>query len=103
MPTSDELYDQAMGLRNEGKHEDAVKLLREIIGQEETHALAHAALAKLLTDLQQHEDAVRHAVRVTELEPNDPFSFTALSVTYQRAGFIPEAEEAMARARMMGQ
>jgi hypothetical protein len=38
---------------------------------------------------------------VCELEPNDPFSFTALSVTLQRAGKIPEAEEALARARMM--
>ncbi len=38
---------------------------------------------------------------MTELEPNDPFSFTQLSVICQRCGLIPEAEEAMATARMM--
>ena len=31
----------------------------------------------------------------TELEPNDPFSFTQLSVICQRCGKIPEAEAAM--------
>ena len=55
----------------------------------------------IYTRLKKSEDAIQHAMRVCELEPNDPFSFTALSVTFQRAGRIPEAEEAMARARMM--
>jgi len=47
------------------------------------------------------DEAILHARRVTELEPNDPFSFTQLSVIYQRCGKIPEAEEAMARAHML--
>jgi Flp pilus assembly protein TadD len=51
--------------------------------------------------LRRHDEAIQHALKVCELEPKDAFSFTALSVTYQRAGHIPEAEEAMARARMM--
>ncbi|HEY2880926.1 MAG TPA: tetratricopeptide repeat protein, partial [Pirellulales bacterium] len=66
-----------------------------------SYALAHSALAVVLQKLGQHEEAIEHARRACELEPNDPFSFTALSVTFQRAGKIPEAEEAMARARMM--
>jgi len=44
---------------------------------------------------------VSHAQKVTELEPNDPFSFTQLSVICQRCGKIPEAEDAMARSRML--
>ena len=55
-----------------------------------------------------HDKAIEHAQRVTELEPGDPFSFTALSVTYQRAyagtgdtGYIQLAEDAMARSRMI--
>ena len=47
------------------------------------------------------EEAIVHARRVTELEPNDPFSFTQLSVIYQRCGKIPEAEDAMARAHAL--
>jgi Flp pilus assembly protein TadD len=40
-------------------------------------------------------------LRACELEPNDAFSFTALSVTFQRAGKIQEAEDAMAHARTL--
>jgi Flp pilus assembly protein TadD len=46
-----------------------------------------------------YDEAVAHAQRVTELEPNDPFSFTQLSVICQRCGRIQAAEDAMARAR----
>ena len=56
----------------------------------------------------KHEEAIRHAQRVCELEPNVPFSFTALSVIFQRAyagtgdqQFIQLAEDAMARSRMI--
>ena len=34
----------------------------------------------------------------SELEPDDTFSYTALSVIYQRCGKIPEAEHAKALA-----
>ena len=36
-----------------------------------------------------------------ELAPGDPFSFTALSVACMRGGRIAEAEEALARSRML--
>jgi Flp pilus assembly protein TadD len=52
------------------------------------------------TKLGQHEEAIKHGLKVVELEPNDPFSYTAMSVTYQRAGRIPEAEEMRDRAHM---
>jgi Flp pilus assembly protein TadD len=38
---------------------------------------------------------------VCTLEPGDPFSYTALSVACMRGGRIPEAEEALARSRML--
>ena len=38
---------------------------------------------------------------VCELEPRDPFSYTALSVACMRAGRIAEAEDALARSRML--
>lgn len=100
-----ELYDEADRLKEEGKHDEAIAKLQEIVAQDESYALAHAALAVLLGKLGKHADAVRHAKQVCELEPQDPFSFTALSVTYQRAfagtnetQYIRLAEEAMARS-----
>jgi Flp pilus assembly protein TadD len=78
-----------------------VAKLREGLAVEPNHVLTHSALAVHLQKLGDKEGAIAHAKKVTELEPEDPFSFTQLSVICQRCGLIPEAEDAMARARMM--
>jgi len=102
------LYDQADKLKDEGKLDEAIARLNEALGADPNYALAHAALAVILQKLGQHEEAVNHARRVCELEPNDPFSFTALSVTYQRAfagtnnmQYIRMAEDAMEQSRIL--
>jgi Flp pilus assembly protein TadD len=108
MSTSLELYDEADRLKDRGEYEAAIAKLTELLAQEEPFALAHSALAVLYGKVNRHEDAVRHGRRACELEPNDPFSFTAMSVTFQRAyagtgnpQYIQLAEDAMARSRMM--
>jgi Flp pilus assembly protein TadD len=101
MPDSHVLYDEADKLKDAGKLDEAVGKLNQLLASDPNYALAHSALAVIYTRLKRHEEAVGHALRACELEPNDPFSFTALSVTFQRAGKIPEAEDAMARARML--
>jgi Flp pilus assembly protein TadD len=103
MPDSHELYNEAEKLKDEGKLDEAIARLNDIVAQDPGFALAHSALAVLYGRVGRHQDAVRHAEKVCQLEPQDPFSFTAMSVTYQRAGMIPQAEEAMARARMLQQ
>jgi tetratricopeptide (TPR) repeat protein len=101
MPTIDELYREHERLKDEGKLDEAARALEAALEQDAGYALAHSALAVLYGRLNRHAEAIRHGLKVCELEPNDPFSFTAMSVTFQRAGKIPEAEEAMARARML--
>ncbi len=101
MPTPDEAYVAAEQLKDEGKLEEAVSALEVVVAEHPDFALAHSALSAWCTRLERHEKAVEHARRVCELEPNEPFSFTALSVACMRAGKIPEAEDALARARMM--
>jgi Flp pilus assembly protein TadD len=103
MPTNDELYDEADKLREAGQLEEAVAKYQEILAGDPRYALAHSALAVVYTKLGRHNEAIAHGLKVCELEPNDPFNFTAMSVTFQRAGKIMEAEEAMARARMLQQ
>ena len=56
----------------------------------------------------QHEKAVEHGKKACEIDPNDAFNFTAMSVTYQRAwqgtqrnDYIQLAEDAMARAHAL--
>lgn len=95
------LYDEADKLKEEGKLEEAVELLRTIIQQDPNFTLAHLAIAKHLTGLGKAEEAVAHAQKAVELEPEDPFSYTQLSVICQRAGLINEAEEAKAQAAML--
>ena len=102
------LYDQADKLKDEGKLEEAVAKLKEALGADPNYALAHAALAVVEQKLGRHDDAIQHARRVCELEPDDPFSFTALSVTYQRAfagtnnmQYIRMAEDAMEQSRIL--
>jgi tetratricopeptide (TPR) repeat protein len=102
------LYDEADKLKDAGKLEEAVAKLNEALAADPNYALAHSALAVVLQKLGRHEDAIQHAQKVCELEPDDPFSYTALSVTYQRAfagtnnmQFIRMAEDAMERSRML--
>jgi Tfp pilus assembly protein PilF len=101
MPTNEELYAQADQLKAEGKLDEAAALLEKLLEQDPAYTLAHSALAVVYGRLKKHDDAIRHGLKVCELEPNDPFSYTAMSVTFQRAGKIPEAEDAMARAHML--
>jgi len=110
MPDVAQIYDEADQLKENGKLEEAVTKLHEALAVDQSYALAHSALSVLQQRLDRHEEAVQHAQRVCELEPNDPFSFTAMSVTYQRAfagtnnmEFIRLAEEAMEKSRMLSQ
>ena len=95
MPTVDQLYNEAIALQQEGKVEEAVGKLEGLVAENPDYALAHAALSAFHSKLNQHDKAVEHGQKVCELEPDDPFSFMAMSLICQRAGRIPEAEEAM--------
>ncbi len=89
MPTPFELYDQAADRRDQGDKEGAVAKLEEAVALDPNFALGHGMLAKLYADLAVADKAIAHALRVAELEPDDAFSFTALSVIYQRCGAFP--------------
>jgi tetratricopeptide (TPR) repeat protein len=112
MATTAEMYNEAEKLKDDGKYDEAITKLNEVLEQDESHVLSHLALAVLYGRVSQHADAVKHGQRACELDPSDPFNFTAMSVTYQRASqgvdnaqdnqrYVHLAEEAMARAHML--
>ncbi|MBW3541956.1 MAG: tetratricopeptide repeat protein [Planctomycetes bacterium] len=103
MADVDRMYDEAVTLKDQGDLEGAVRKLEEVLANDEGHLLSHQALAVYLQKLGRPQEAIQHALKVTELEPNDPFSYTQLSVIYMRCGRIPEAEEAMARSHIVQQ
>ncbi|NBW87461.1 MAG: hypothetical protein EBR23_11720 [Planctomycetia bacterium] len=101
MTNRDERYSAAEKLKDAGDLAGAVASLESLVAEDPDFGLAHSALAAWCTRLERHDEAVRHARRVCELEPRDPFSYTALSVACMRAGRIAEAEDALARSRML--
>ena len=101
MPTPDELYDDANRLKDQGDFVGAAATLLSIVAETPTHSLSHSALAVVMHKLGKFDEAIAHAKKVVELEPNDPFSFAQLSVICQRCGRFAEAEDALARNKMM--
>lgn len=98
MSTPDQLYDQAIDLRDAGDKPGAIAKLEEALAADPNFAIGHGMLARLYVDLAESDKAIAHALKVVELEPEDAFSYTALSVIYVRCGKIPEAEHAKAMA-----
>ncbi len=94
-------YNEAEKLIDSGDLTTAAEKLTALLQQDDSFILGHLALARVSTRLGNHETAITHARRACELEPNEAFNFTALSITYQRAWagtgdpqFIQLAEEA---------
>lgn len=101
MPICHKLYDEAIGLKENGQLDAAIEKLKEAVGQDDTFALGHFGLAKYYSLKGDHERAIEHGQRAVELEPNDYMSWIALSVNYRDAGMVPEAEQAMAQAQQV--
>jgi len=98
MPDADQLYDEAIELKESGELEAAIAKLEALLEQEPDFMLAHAGLSVFYGTSQQHEKAVEHARKVCELDPDDPFSYVALSMICQKADQKTEAEMAMQQA-----
>ena len=101
------LEKEADQLKTDGKPQEAIEKLKQAVELDERFVRGHMALSVLYHQVEDHLKSCHHAERVVEIEPEDPFNWSALSVTYQRAFegtrdplFIQKAEEAMAKSRM---
>ena len=80
-----ELEKQADELRGEGKYQEAIAKLNELLEKDPGFVRAHLGLAVLYHHVQDYEKSVHHGEQAVELEPGDAFNVAALSITYQRA------------------
>jgi tetratricopeptide (TPR) repeat protein len=108
MQTITERCNAAEKLKDEGKIEEAIAAFESILSDDPNHVLSHLTLCRIFTLEGNFERAIEHGRKACELEPSEPFNFTALSLTYQRtfAGtqdhkYIQMAEDAMAESRRL--
>jgi tetratricopeptide (TPR) repeat protein len=101
-------YNAAEKLKDEGKLDEAAALLNEILSEDPAHVLTHLTLGRIYTVQGKFDQAIAHGTQACQLEPKEPFNYTALSVTYQRAfagtqqhKYIQMAEDAMAESRRL--
>jgi Tfp pilus assembly protein PilF len=59
-------------------------------------------LVRIYQDLDQLEEALVLARRISETDPQDVLAHTTLSILYQKKGMVPEAEVEANRARILG-
>lgn len=90
-----------MDLLAAGHAADAAQLFREAIAADRALFEAHHGLVRALRDAGRHEQSIAAALALTALTPGDPLAHTALSISLQQGGHVPEAEAAAARARVL--
>jgi Tfp pilus assembly protein PilF len=100
--TAEEHYYAALDLMAESQPERAVEELRQALAADPRFTEAMHGLARALQDLQQLDEGIGVAKRITEIDPDDVLAHTSLSVLYQKKGMIPEAEEEGNKARILG-
>lgn len=94
-------FQRGVDLLAQGRPAEAARAFRSAIAADEHFYEAHHGLVRALRDAGQLEPAVGAALALTALTPDDPLAHTALSISLQTAGHIPEAEAAAARARVL--
>jgi Flp pilus assembly protein TadD len=99
--TADSFTQRGMELLAAGDPGAAAHAFRRAIAAEPNHIEAHHGLIRALRDAGQFEGAIAAALALTVLTPQDPLAHTSLSIALQKAGHIPEAEAAAARARIL--
>jgi Flp pilus assembly protein TadD len=99
--SAEQLSQQGLDLLAAGRSAEAAAAFRAAIAADEQHFEAHHGLIRALRDAGQLEAAIAAALALTALTPSDPLAHTALSISLQTAGHIPEAEAAAARARIL--
>jgi tetratricopeptide (TPR) repeat protein len=101
MPTAEEFYDRGVDLFAAGRYDEAIAAYGEALGVDPGFVDALHGLAMAYAEKGELEAAIAAAKRITEASADDPLGYTSLSMLYQRAGRIAEAEAAANQARVL--
>lgn len=98
---ADALSQRGVDLLAANDSAGAAQVFRQAIASDPSHIEAHHGLTRALRDSGQLEASIAAALALTVLTPEDPLAHTSLSIALQKAGNIPQAEAAAARARIL--
>src|ERR1035437_7331833 len=88
---ADSLSDDGIALLAAGQPARAAQAFRAAIAADPAHYEAHHGLVRALRDAGSLEHSIGAVLALTALTPTDPLAHTALSISLQTAGHIPEA------------
>ena len=97
----EELFYEGSDLTGEGRHDEAMVCFDKCLAIDPDYADALLGKAMVHLAREEFDEAIALGKRLAELDPDDVLAYTNLSMFYQRAGRIAEAEEAGAKARML--
>ena len=92
---------EGLALFGQDRHDEAIAKYDEALAVDPEWTEAMHGKAMALMRLERFDDAIVVGLRIVELDANDAFAHTSLSMFYQRKGMIDEAEEEGAKARMI--
>ncbi len=85
-----------------GEEERAIAEYRSALAADPGYTDAMHGLVRIYQDLEEIEEAVALARRISETDPEDVLAHTTLSILYQKKGLVAEAEAEANKARILG-
>lgn len=101
MPTNDDLMDEGNTALAIGDLEEAARCFRLVIEQDPQYQDGWHALGMALYKLDRYVEAIEAGKRAAELDPNNQFVWSSLSLAYNANKQKAEAEAAGAKARII--
>ncbi len=98
----EEHYNRGMGLFAQDKLDEAAAAYLRALEEDPAYPDALHALAMTYAHLGKLDQAIEFGKKLIDATPDDELAYTSLSIFYQQKGMIAEAEQAAARARMLG-
>lgn len=97
----EELFFEGSDLHGEGRSDEAMDRFERCLRMDPDYVDALLGKAMVHLSRGQFDEAIDCGKRIVELAPDDVLAHTNLSVFYQRAGRIAEAEESAAKAKVL--
>jgi tetratricopeptide (TPR) repeat protein len=100
--TAEDLYYDAIERLADGRASEAVAGFRAALTLQNDFLDARHGLILALDADGKVDEGIATALQLIADEPDDVLAYTSLSILYQHAGRVPEAEAASAKAKILG-